>query len=225
MADKETIQERIVPVETLRRIEIEIFEKQGFSHERASIIADSLLDADLRGVSSHGAIRSPVYVARIQQKVVFPDRPVEVVEDREAVAVLDGHDTFGQVCGTYAMQMAMNKAERYGVGCVGVRNSHHYGAVAYYTQMATRRNMIGFSTTNATPLMPPPGGAAKMVGNNPLSIAVPAGVYPPVVLDMSCSEVAHGKIQIAAKKNIEIPLGWATDSNGNPTTDAQKALT
>ena len=73
----------------------------------------------------------------------------------------------------------MDKAARYGVGCVGVKNSHHYGTVAYYTQMAVKRNMIGFSTTNATPLMPPPGGAAKMVGNNPISFAIPGGDYPP----------------------------------------------
>ena len=167
MSDKETAQMKTVSADDLRQVETEIFEKQGFSHEHAAIVADSLLEADLRGVSSHGAIRIPVYVARLQHKVVFPDRELEVVQDHGAVAVIDGHDTFGQVCGTYAMQLAMDKAARYGVGCVGVKNSHHYGTVAYYTQMAVKRNMIGFSTTNATPLMPPPGGAAKMAGHSP----------------------------------------------------------
>ena len=100
MSDKETAQMKTVSADDLRQVETEIFEKQGFSHEHAAIVADSLLEADLRGVSSHGAIRIPVYVARLQHKVVFPDRELEVVQDHGAVAVIDGHDTFGQVCGT-----------------------------------------------------------------------------------------------------------------------------
>lgn len=225
MAGKENAQMRTVSADVLRKIEIDLFRKMGFTPEGAAIVADSLVEADLRGVNSHGVIRVPVYIARLQHNVVFPDGAAEVVKDFGAVAVIDGHDTFGQVCGTKAMKLAIEKAKQYGIGCVGVINSHHYGAVAYYTEMAARENMVGFSTTNATPLMTPPGGAAKMVGNNPISIAFPAGNKPAVILDMACSAVAHGKIQLAAKNGQDIPLGWATDPEGNPTTDAGKAMT
>jgi ureidoglycolate dehydrogenase (NAD+) len=216
--------EYIVQAEVLRKTEWQIFRKMGFSEEGAAMIADSLLEADLRGVSSHGAIRIPVYCDRLEHKVVFPDQPMDVAVDYGAVAVIDGHDTFGQISGTRAMRLAIEKASRYGVGCVGVRHSHHYGTAAYFAQMALEADMIGFSTTNTNPLMPPPGGKKKIVGNNPISYAVPAGRHLPIVLDMACSTVAHGKLQVAAKKGIEIPFGWATDADGHPTTDAAEAM-
>lgn len=216
--------EYLVQTEDLLRWETEIFRKQGFSEEGAAIVADSLLEADLRGVSSHGAIRIPVYCDRLAHKVVFPDGPMDLAVDYGASAVIDGHDTFGQISGTRAMKLAMKKAESFGIGCVGVRNSHHYGTAAYYAQMALEKDMIGISITNTTPLLPPLGGLEKMVGNNPIACAVPAGKHWPIVLDMACSTVAHGKLQMAAKKGEEIPLGWATDETGKPTTDAEKAM-
>lgn len=225
MAGNDTARTQIVSAEVLRKIETELFSKMGFTPEGAAVVADSLVESDLRGVNSHGVIRVPVYIARLQHKVVFPDGAAEIIKDFGAIAVMDGHDTFGQVCGAKAMKLAIEKAKQYGIGCVGVINSHHYGAAAYYTEMAARENMVGFSTTNATPLMTPPGGAAKMVGNNPISIAFPAGDRPPVILDMACSAVAHGKIQLAYKKGQSIPLGWATDAEGSPTTDSEKAMT
>ena len=213
-----------IQAEELRALETKIFRRAGFSEEGAAVIADSLVEADLRGVSSHGAIRVPVYWNRLQHGVVFPDQPVDVAVDFGAIAVIDGHDTFGQISGTRAMRLAMEKAGQYGIGCVGVRNSHHYGTAAYYAQMALEKDQIGFSTTNATPLMPPMGGLRKMVGNNPFSYAIPAGKYDPIVFDMACSTVAHGKLQLAAKRGETIPPGWATDVNGNPTTSAEEGM-
>ncbi len=223
-AEKMSDQTVTIQAEDLRAWEEEIFRKMNFTPEGAAMVADSLLEADLRGVSSHGAIRIPVYCARLEHEVVFPDSPVDVAVDFGAVAVIDGHNMFGQVSGTRAMHLAMEKAERFGIGCVGVRNSHHFGTAAYYAQMALEKDMIGFSTTNTTPLMPPMGGLKKMIGNNPVAYAIPAGKYDPVVFDMACSTVAHGKIQVAARTGAEIPLGWATDTEGNPTTDSRKAL-
>lgn len=188
------------------------------------MVADSLLEADLRGVSSHGAIRIPVYTSRIQHRVVELDKPVDVCLDTGAIAVIDGHNTLGQISATKAMYLAIEKARQFGIGCVGVRNSHHYGTAAYYAQMAAAKDMIGFATTNTNPLMPPLGGMRRTIGNNPLSYAIPAKDHFPMVLDMACSTVAQGKITLAVKKGISIPEGWATDADGRPTTDPQKAI-
>ena len=213
-----------IPVESLRAFEEKLFAVQGFSVEGSKMVADSLIEADLRGVSSHGAIRIPVYTSRIQHHVVELDRDLDVCLDTNAIAVIDGHNTLGQISATKAMKLAIEKARQFGIGCVGVRNSHHYGTAAYYAQMAAAEDMIGFSTTNTNPLMPPMGGLRRTVGNNPLSFAIPAKEHFPIVLDMACSTVAHGKITLAAKKGVAIPEGWATDVDGNPTTDPQKAI-
>ncbi len=214
----------IVAPEKLRAYEEAVFQHYGFSEDGAKKTANSLLEADLRGVSSHGAIRIPVYVSRIEHGVVETDGEPDLVVDTPAVAILDGHNTFGQITATKAMHLAMDKAEKCGIGCAGVRHSHHYGTAAYYAQMALERDMIGFSTTNTNPLMPVLGGKKRMIGNNPVSYAIPAGSHLPIVLDMACSLVAHGKISLALKRGEEIPLGWATDVDGNPTTDPAKAF-
>lgn len=208
----------------LQKLEENIFERLGFTPEGSMLAAKSLTEADLRGVSSHGVLRVPTYAARVEHGVVSTDKPLDIISDHGAVAVIDGHHTLGQISGTKAMELAIQKAGTYGIGCVGVRHSHHYGAAAYYTQMAATAGMIGISMTNTAPLMPPMGGLQKVVGTNPISIAVPAGRHCDVVLDMATSTVAHGKLQIAAKSGAPIPLGWATDAQGNPTTDARAAL-
>ena len=213
-----------VSAEKLRALETAIFEKKGFSKEGAEMVANSLVEADLRGVSSHGAIRVPVYLSRLDHNVVFPDKEFDVCVDNGAMAIVDGHDSFGQISGTKAMQLAIEKAKKFGVSCVGVRNSHHYGTAAYYAMMAADQNMIAMSTTNTNPLIPPVGGLQKKVGNNPICFAIPAGKHRNMVLDMACSTVAQGKLQLAAKKGTPIPQGWATDANGFPTTDPQEAM-
>lgn len=123
-----------------------------------------------------------------------------------------------------AMEVAIDKASQYGIAAVGVRHSHHNGAAAYYAQMALEHDMIGFSCTNSPPLMSAPGGADRVVGNNPFAIAIPAGRELPLVLDMACSLAAQGKIMLAMKRGEPIPHGWATDNKGIPTTDAAEGL-
>lgn len=190
----------------------------------AEIIADSLVEANLRGVDSHGVIRLPVYVKRIKMGLVKAKAEYEVLNDTPVTAVISGKHSMGQVLGVKAMELAIEKARENNVGVVAVRDSHHYGSAAYYALKAAENGMIGISMSNTVPLMPAPGGASKAVGNNPLAFAVPAGKNPPLVLDMALSVVALGKLLVAKSAGKPIPEGWATDKHGVPTTDPEKAL-
>ena len=220
----EQVKDICIAADKLEKLEEAIFVRLGFIEENSRLVAKALMDADLRGVSSHGALRIPMYAERIKEGVVTREQSFEILKEEGATAVIDGHHTLGQIPGTKAMELAIKKAAQYGIGCVGVCHSHHYGTAAYYTQMAASAGMIGISMTNTAPLMPPIGGTKKVVGTNPISIAVPSRRHCDIVLDMATSTVAHGKLQIAAKKGQPIPLGWATDSKGNPTTDAKEAI-
>lgn len=200
-----------------------IFEAAGVSRERAETLADCLVEADLQGISSHGVIRIPVYVRRIQKGLTEIHAQVEPIHDYPGAALLDGKNVIGQVAGEQAMKLAIEKAAACGVGCVGLRNTNHFGTCGHYAAMAAQQDMIGLAFVNTTPLVAVHGGTHKAVGNNPLSIAIPAGERDDLVLDMACS-VAQGKIELLQKKGMDIPEGWAVDEDGNPTTDAAKAL-
>jgi LDH2 family malate/lactate/ureidoglycolate dehydrogenase len=147
-----------------------------------------------------------------------------VVSETATTAVIDAAGGVGQVAGVQAMTLAMEKAAQTGVGVVGVRNSNHFGAAAFYSMMALDRDMIGLASTNAPPSMAPSGGKARLLGTNPLSIAVPAGQFPPLVLDMATSASAWGKVFIAQQQGQKIPLTWALDKHGQPTDDPAVAL-
>lgn len=202
-----------------------IFEKLGLAPTDAQMVVNSLIAADLRGVNSHGVLRIPIYASRVVHGVVSAKPNIVVERDDGATAVLNANNTFGQIAATMAMELAMKKAKMYGIGCVGVCQSHHYGTAGYFAQMAADKNMIGISMSNTSPSMMPPGGQKNMVGNNPISFSVPAGGYPPIVFDMATSAVAQGKIQLAAKRNVPLQPGWALDKNGKPTTDPLEGLT
>lgn len=195
----------------------------GVSEHRAALLARCLVEADLRGVSSHGVMRIPVYVRRMQEGLTDIASEVAVLRDYPATALLDGKNIIGQVACEQAMELAIQKAGACGIGCVGLRGSNHSGTCGHYSDMAAQRNMIGFSFVNTTPLVAVHGGTHKAVGNNPLSIAIPAKVHDNIVLDMACS-VAQGKIEMLQKAGKGIPQGWAVDENGQATTDAAKAL-
>jgi LDH2 family malate/lactate/ureidoglycolate dehydrogenase len=166
----------------------------------------------------------PMYVDRLQSGSVSTVARAEVVVDHGAVAVLDAHHAAGQLSGDQAMAMAVDKAVVYGVGMVTVRNAFHFGAAARYVIHAATRGCIGLAMANTRPLMPAPGGATPVVGNNPLAIAVPRGNPGPIVLDMALSAAALGKIRLAAQQGESIPVSWATDADGSPTTDPQAAI-
>ncbi len=201
-----------------------LFEAAGADADTARTVAESLVDADLEGVSSHGVMLVPMYVDRVLAGSVDPVARPEIVVDRAAVAVLDGRHGFGQVSGDEAMRIAVAKAQAYGLGLVTVRHGFHFGMARRYALAATAAGCVGFASCNTRPLMPAPGGAERMVGNNPLAIALPSTGEIPVVLDVALSEAAMGKVRMADQAGREIPPTWATDASGRPTTDPAQAI-
>jgi len=148
----------------------------------------------------------------------------EFVVDAGAIAVIDGHDGVGHVLTVLATKEAVKRAKAHGIGAVGVRNSNHFGTCMYYTMMGAREGCVMFLTTNGGPAMAPWGGMKKIIGTNPWSVAAPVGKRPPFVVDMAATGVARGKIYLARNKNLPIPLGWAINAAGEPTTDPQEAI-
>lgn len=203
-----------------------VFGAAGLSPEDAAVMAESLLEANLRGVDSHGVVRVPIYLERLQRGVAKARPNISVVTETPATALLDADCAMGQVASLAGMELALTKAEAVGAGFVAIRNSEHFGAAAYYALKAARQGLIGFAMSNTTAGMAAWGGADPILGNNPFAIAVPAGVeYPhPIVVDMATSVVAWGKILIAAGKGEQIPTHWALDANGVPTADPNEAM-
>lgn len=198
--------------------------KIGVPEQEAKIITETMIEADARGIHSHGLMRLPIYVERIQKGLVRKASHVIITNDSKATAVMDGDGSVGQVVATQAMEIAIAKAKDYGVGIVSARNSNHFGIAAHYALMASKQDMIGIVMSNTAPLMPPTGGAEKVLGNNPLAIAAPTQMKFPLLLDMALSNVALGKIIFAQTKGTDIPPGWGADRNGNATTDPSAVL-
>ena len=185
----------------------------------ATLAAEVLAAADLRGIDSHGVARLPTYVAMLQLGAINPRPALSIVRQSASTATVDGDNGLGLVVGPKANDIAMDKAATAGTGWVSVRNTNHYGIAGYYALQAVGRGLIGWSMTNTTAIVAPLWGAEARLGTNPISIGFPAGAEPPIVLDMATSAVAYGKIEIAARKQEHIPQGWAIDSAGNPTLD------
>jgi LDH2 family malate/lactate/ureidoglycolate dehydrogenase len=210
--------------DSLRAFCEEVFLSCGMAQEDASIVADSLVQANLRGVDSHGVARVGIYVKRLKMGLVNPHPNVEVVRESAGTLLVDGDNGMGQVVGVRALELGLDRAKESGGVSVGVRRSNHYGAGAYYVQRAVARDMVAFAYSNAPPTMAPWGGVDPYVGTNPYAVGVPAGEHRPIILDMATSIVARGKIILAAERDEPIPEGWAVDKQGNPTTDAREAL-
>lgn len=193
--------------------------KIGVPQEEAELIATTMLHADARGIQSHGIMRLPVYVKRIQNGLVRRKAIITPLRDEKATLLLDAHGSMGQVAGVKAMERAVEKAAEYGIGFVLVKNSNHFGIAAHYARMASMQGMMGIVMSNTAPLMPPPGGAEKVLGTNPLAIAAPTTGKFPFLLDMALSQAAFGKIIYAQAKGTAIPAGWGADREGKPTTN------
>jgi LDH2 family malate/lactate/ureidoglycolate dehydrogenase len=216
--------ERRVPAADLADGVARIFEAAGMGPADAALLADSLVHADLRGIHSHGTLRVPDYVKKLTTDGVDP-RAVPVVERRAGAAiVIDGANAMGQIAMDLAMRTVIEAAGEHGIAMAAIGRSNHCGAMDYWAMRALPHDMIGIAGTNALPTMAPWGGAEKLVGMNPLAIAVPAAEEPAIVLDAAFGMTAHGKIRVYAQKGEPIPEGWATDAQGNPTTDAVAAL-
>lgn len=202
----------------------QVLEKAGVPRGQAEMIAQVVVEGDLRGVGSHGVLRLPAYVHRVQAGLMTAATEVKVVQGRGGTALLDAQAGFGQVAGIHAMNHAIEGAREHGVGVAAVRNANHIGIAAYYAMMALPHKMIGMATTNAAPSMAAWGGTAAVLGTNPICVAIPTGQDVDIVLDMASSVVARGKIRFAASKGDRIPLGWALDADGCPTEDPEAAL-
>jgi len=213
------------PVDRLRGWTQEILMKVGVSRDDAALFTDSMIEANLRGVDTHGITRILcVYVERIQKGVMSAKSSLEVVRENASTVLIDCHNSIGQVGAARAMQMTIEKAAQTGVAFSAVRHSNHYGMAAYWAMMALPHGMIGFSSTNAPAAMAPTGGRTAMFGTNPFAVAIPAGRELPVVLDLATTVVARGRINLYAKQGKPLEPGWAFDERGVPTTDPDAAL-
>lgn len=203
-----------------------VFEAVGMPEGLAATNARILVDADIRGIDSHGVPRLPGYIAAIRAGRIDVRATPTIAHETAATARVDGHNGFGLYNAEWAMDLAIKKAREAGVGFVALGHTNHFGAASYYPLRALPHDLIGIAMTNAGGLVIPTFARDPLMGTNPIAVAVPSGSEQPFVLDMACSTVAWGKVEIARRDEKLIPLGWAVDAEGDPTQDpfAARAL-
>jgi LDH2 family malate/lactate/ureidoglycolate dehydrogenase len=202
----------------------DIFMAVGIAAADAQVVAADLVAADLEGIASHGVMLVPMYVERINKGSVSRRSAGEVISDRGAAMVIDAGNALGQLTSRQAVKLAVARAREIGLAAVAVRNGFHFGTAGRYARMMAEHNCVGIVLSNTRPLMPAPGGAEALVGNNPIAIALPSAGEFPVEADMALSATAMGKIRLAAAAGESIPGDWAVDSQGRPTTDPAAAI-
>ncbi|MGC9333532.1 MAG: Ldh family oxidoreductase [Anaerolineae bacterium] len=203
---------------------VRVFEKMGVDSEDARITADVLVQANLRGIDSHGVARLARYVNGLRDGVMVARPEVKTTHETPTTVTIDAGAGLGQPVSYRAMRQAMEKAKAYGCGFATVRNSNHYGIAGYYAMMALKDDMVGMSSTNAAVLVVPTFGRNAVYGTNPIALAVPAHEERPFVMDMATSTVPRGKLEVYERQEKPMPLGWATDDRGIPTPDASRVL-
>ena len=191
---------------------------RGIDADCAETVADMLLDAELTGVSTHGVSRLAIYLERVEKGLVSKHNDAVITRESPSAVAIDAGNSLGAVGAKFAMETCIRKARETGCCFATVKNSNHFGAAAYYTRMAADAGMIGFCCTNLTAKIAPHGAAEPFMGTDPISVAVPSNGAP-VALDMTPSVAALGKLILAQKLGKDIPLGWALDRDGKPTTD------
>jgi LDH2 family malate/lactate/ureidoglycolate dehydrogenase len=201
-----------------------LLQAHGVPLEDAAVIAGCLVSADLRGVDTHGLCRLPIYLERVRKGLINPAPKLEPKRVTPVAATLDGQNGFGFVIGTRAMAEAIDMAREYGVGVVSARRSTHFGMAASYALPAVNAGLMAMVFSNASQAMPPWGSRQMLLGTNPFCMAAPAGKHRPIILDMSPAVAARGKIRKAERRGDKIPLGYALDADGKPTTDPKAAL-
>ena len=200
------------------------FERAGVPAERAEVAAGVLVEAEARGIESHGVRMLPSYVSRLHHGGFSPQADPQVVRDGPAVALMDGQNGLGVLVARRAMDVAILKAKATGIGACAVFGSNHYGAAACYALQACHRGVIGIATTNSVAAVAPPGGRVGRVGNTATAYAIPTQDEPPLVLDISMSTAARSRFALHAERSQPLPEGWAIDAEGQPTTDAKAGL-
>lgn len=214
-----------IDFDTMERFMADALKGAGVPEEDAKICADILITSDKRGIDSHGINRlKPIYIDRIRDGILNPVTEMEIVKEGPATAVIDGRNGMGHVIGKKSMDIAIDKAGKYGMGMVAVRNSSHYGIAGYFTIMAADNNMIGITGTNARPSIAPTFGVENMLGTNPLVFGIPTDEEFPFVIDCATSVTQRGKIEVYARQGKVMPEGWVVDAEGRSTTDADLAL-
>jgi LDH2 family malate/lactate/ureidoglycolate dehydrogenase len=217
-------QELVVPAEALRELLTAIYVKKGMFKAMARIVAQRQVEADLRGISSHGARAAPRYAAAMDRGDIDPRGEVRVEIEAPAMALLDGGRNLGHVAATKAVELAVAKARDAGTGTVAVRNSHHLGAASLYALLAAHQGMIGFCTTSTgRATVAAYGSNQAATANNAFAWAAPSREGPPFCLDMACAVSSWGKVDSLRLYGQALPEGWALDEAGQPTTDAGAA--
>jgi ureidoglycolate dehydrogenase (NAD+) len=198
-------------------------EKLGLEAADARLVAQTLVAANLRGVDSHGVVRLPHYATRLRNGTVKARPAITAQRTGPSAAVVEGDAGMGQLVAVRAMQEAISLARQSGVGAVVARNSSHCGACAWFVEMAVKEGMIGVALTHTDSIMVPPGMKRIFLGSNPIAFGAP-GAREPVLIDMSTTHVAWGKVLVARQEGKPIPPDWGVDQDGKPTPDAQRVV-
>jgi LDH2 family malate/lactate/ureidoglycolate dehydrogenase len=196
-----------------------VFMKMGCSERDSDKIAEVFLAAEIRNHASHGMIRIKDYYELWKAGRINVNPDIKIVHETPSTAVVDGDNSVGMIAARHSMEIAIEKAKRAGTGWVATRNSNHFGIAGYYAMMALRHDMIGICLTNANPLVAPTFSISRMMGTNPIAVAIPAKTNPPFVADFATTPVARGKLAVAEKKGEKVPFGYVQDKYGNPTDD------
>lgn len=212
------------PVERLHAYVVDLFTRLDVTADHADVTARRLIEADLRGRTGHGLIRVPQYVTRIEKGGINLRPDVRITRSTPVSAVIDGDNGLGQVVMTLAAESAIEKAESAGMAWIGTVHSNHAGAAGVYTGMAVRRDLIAiYMAVASVNVMPPWGGRERLLGTNPISVAIPAGRQSAFQLDIATTVTSHGTIKVLANRGEPMPEGWVIDPQGNPITDPHRA--
>ncbi|MBA7610404.1 putative oxidoreductase YjmC [subsurface metagenome] len=213
-----------VDANTLENFMKDVFIGLGVPDEDATIIADVLITSDKRGIDSHGIQRCKMYYDRIKEGIYEAITKIDIIKEGPTTALLDGNCGIGHVIAHKAMKMAIEKAKKYGLGAVAVKNSTHFGIAGYYSLMAIEEGMIGITVTNARPSIPPTFGCEPMLGTNPLTVGAPTDEKFPFLIDCATSIIQRGKVEINARINKPLPENTVIDDKGEIMTDPNKIL-
>jgi ureidoglycolate dehydrogenase (NAD+) len=218
------VSETSVPHEKLTAFAGACLRSLGLTAADAHLVAETLVAANLRGVDSHGIVRLPHYATRLRNGSVKPRPDISVRRTGASTAMVEGDAGMGQLVAARAMQEAIALARDSGVGAVGARNSSHCGACAYFVELAMKEGMIGVALTHTDPIMVPPGMKRIFLGSNPIAFGAPGGSGPPVLVDMSTTHAAWGKVIVARQEGKPIPPDWGVDAEGKPSTDPARVV-
>jgi L-2-hydroxycarboxylate dehydrogenase (NAD+) len=213
-----------IDAKTLENFMRDVFVGLGVPKQDANIIAEILITSDLRGIDSHGIQRCKMYYDRIKQGIYEVNTKIDIVKEGPTTALLDGNCGMGHVIAYKAMKMAIEKAKKYGLGAVAVRNSTHFGIAGYYSLMAIKEGMIGLATTNARPSIPPTFGVEPMLGTNPLTAGAPTDEDFPFLIDCATSIIQRGKVEVYDRLKKSLPEGLVINNEGKIETNATKIL-